>query len=260
MATLQATTPCRASISPVLQTGALLLLATLALPAQAQFVTYFDTNGETIGIVEQIAAVGFNTLDPITVFANDSTDVGYSILARNNSTLRMSGGTVTQSVVAFDNSLIHITGGNIGTDIEADDSGVIHFSGGSVAEDAIAFGTLNLYGGSIGEDLEVGDGGVANWFGGQVDGVLFPQLSGVIQVFGSNLLLTEVGPFPGAQEFLLTGVLLDGTSLNNSVLFANGGQVVLNNVPEPGITALLAGAGIVGIGLFFRRRCRINTG
>jgi hypothetical protein len=234
-----------------------LLMSTLALPACAQFETFFDTDGETIGVVENLAAVGFNTLDPITVFANSGTNVGNSLLVRNNSTLRMSGGTVGESVVSFNNSVIHLTGGDIGKHIEADPGGTVHVYGGNVVEDAIAFGTLNIYGGAIGEDLTVHAGGVANLYGGQIANVLFPQGTGVINVFGTDLLLTEVRQLPlGGREFLLTGTLRDGTSLNNTVLFFRGGQVVLNSVPEPGSVALLCGMGTVGGGLLFRRRRR----
>jgi hypothetical protein len=243
-----------------LRIGAVLLIAGMSLPASAQFDTYFDTDGETIGVVENLAAVGFNTLDPITVFANNGTHVGDSLLVRNNSTLRRSGGSVGGSVVSFNNSVIHLADGTIGNDIEADAGSVLHFYGGNVADDAIAFGTLNIYGGSIGQDLEVRGGGVANLYGGQIADVLFPQGEGVINIFGSDLLLTEVRLLPGGgREFLLTGTLRDGTSLNNTVLFFRGGQLVLNNVPEPGSIALLGGICTVGAGVLLRSRRRKSS-
>ena len=145
--------------------------------------------------------------------------------------MNLSGGSIKTSLAAYDTTTVNITGGS--------------FDSLFIQNNSIA----NIHGGSFTfpTDLLVADRGILNVYGSGLGATLIdPDYNGV-----------------GFSEYLLSGVLDNGSNLNNaSLLVQNGGgsivtfngQTVITGVPEPGSAALLVGMMAVGAGVLRKRR------
>lgn len=90
-------------------------------------------------------------------------------------------------------------------------------------------------------------------FGGEFVGEFALLHTAVVNVYGTNLMLEPVLGTPDDSDFLLTGVLSDGTAISNGVQIFDSAQLNLIAVPEPSSLALL---GIGSLGLITVRRRR----
>ena len=82
-----------------------------------------------------------------------------------------------------------------------------------------------------------------------------------LNFFGSNITATYYfSIYQDYTEYLLTGVLSDGSTLNGNRLIipysplGDYGKLTITNIPEPGSVALLIGFTTVGAGVLRRKR------
>ncbi|OHB71496.1 MAG: hypothetical protein A2V70_16005 [Planctomycetes bacterium RBG_13_63_9] len=201
----------------------------------------FDTStvnvtGGTVEVIEHIAIVAFG-----------------------HSEVNVTGGLIrsrdSQGIAARDFSIVNVSGGIFDTDNEsvlAEDSSTVSISAGEFNQLVGASGTsvLNVTGGTIGSLEPSGQGiyaegsAMVNVSGGSLRGELIAAGSSTLTIIGYDLDLTD--------EWL-TGRLADGTPLAHQAVTIDGGQFVLQNVPEPSVI-VLALTGILAAGLTWRRR------
>lgn len=251
-------------------TGALYLTLLMAGPARADHEldwTDFDTNGQTIGVVNTDVRVGKNTYAPITVFADGGTQVNGFVYLLHNATLDVSGGTVGFEVDAMDRSKIAVSGGYIENGIIVRDraagwvsggeigdltvldngAGVLfggtvfeefdtfdtskgYILGGSIGEDVSAYfqSVIVIRGGTIGRDVIVRQDATIHLLGGVIAGEILSFDNGVVNVYGKNLRLSNPEPvWGGGFRYDLTGTLADGTPLNHSAYVLATGRINL---------------------------------
>ena len=232
-------------------TLALLMAATPAAHAQ----NYFDTDGETIGIVSGETYIGQNNPDPFTVYTNAAT--------YNDS-----------PIGAYGQSTLEFNGGYVGSNLYAKGSSIVNLKAGYIAEEAYADtnATLNISGGSIGFSVFANNQGVVNITGGQIGGTLIVKQQGALSLFGYGLNATLVdGDLhigydgdqfdPSYSQYSLLGFLHDGTNITGQTLyFRNGDNHDFNlfnspqAVPEPGSVAFGIFATGSVLGLIARKR------
>jgi hypothetical protein len=167
-----------------------------------------------------------------------------SVVASGVSEVDMSGGTVDGSVIANGASTIIIAGGTILGNLIENGGTIVHISGGQIDDPS----TLGWY---------VNDTSLLDIDGfGLADTLLNPRFYGFLDPNFAD------SPFPYNQysEYRLSGILLDGTSVDGTLLFVQndtGARFDLINeptgpggggtAPEPGSIALVAlGGALLG--------------
>lgn len=185
-------------------------------------VQTFDNTFLTIGTPDGNAAV----LD-----IQDDLEVG------GNSIVDMYDGRVFDDVETSNSAVLNLFGGEYDEDIEAFDNSVINIFGGIYST---GFGDLDdIEGGEIAvEDDEVVNSAQINIHGGFFMGALFDpdfcaQGNGTMMIFGSDFAVdgveVEFGPIE-AESGLLTGILEDGSELNNDFIQLDNGVIILVEV------------------------------
>lgn len=231
--------------NPIINTlGAAFVLAAFAPTAHAQDNFYttgtstIDAAHSVVGNVIAGADSGFNTIDPLGNPYNPTVNV-------------VAGGTITGNVTAFNSTHINISGGFIGGFIQSLHTSTILITGGVIGGQVHANNqsTFTISGGSFAK-------GTAPTF--------YDFSPGALILIGNDLAAINprtitFGRGEKALDFDLTGTLLDGTSLDGSVIETSlTPAFILRNapasVPEPGGIALFVGLASVGTALLRRRR------
>ncbi len=84
--------------------------------------------------------------------------------------------------------------------------------------------------------------------GGAIASYLQVDTGSTLVVKGTGLSLVDVGPFFSGEQYLISGKLLSGESINIDAYAYSGGTFQVLNVPEPVTYALmLAGAVLIGL-------------
>jgi len=196
-----------------------------------------------------------------------------SLTAFNNSSITISGGSVTYDLGAGHNSSINIISGYVGRALEADGNSSITISGGWVGEDLDVddSATANMTAGYIDEDVRASDDSVITISGGTVGGHFATYNNGTIYLDGTGFQvdgqalsygdkLSDFVPLvehrpagEGIWDFYygnITGTLADGVStLDNRFWIYNTGEndgiadIII--VPEPCSLLLFGLAGLV---------------
>lgn len=224
-------------------------------PAQAQR-TFFSANTTINSAVPGSGYIGYasytdylsktNPTSPTVDLASGGS-IGTLLYALNSCTLNVSGGSIGGSLFAFNSSAINMSGGSIGVSLNLLDNSTTNVSGGSIGGGLTAFNnsTLNLTGGSIG-------------------GSLVARNSSTLNLYGIGLGDTLVDPNANGNSSLytLTGVLLDGTSVDGKSLYVQNSSLSsfhlfnVTSVPELGSGPLIVGLGIMSAGLLAFNRKR----
>ncbi len=140
--------------------------------------------------------------------------------------LNLTGGTVEGGLVVGRSSTASISGGHV--------MGQIHTSNSS----------LSILAGRIDSGLIAGGGGDVHLYGGQISGNLIAN-RGTLHVYGYDLQW---------DNDRVQGTLADGNPMDLPTEIFEDGQIVLHEVPEPGVLLLLATA--LGVGFCRRRTTR----
>ena len=174
----------------------------------------------------------------------------------------VNSGSVISSLYAYNSSAVNITDGNAPY-LAAYDRSIVNFSGG-VGGYITAFNSSLVYvrGGRLDHNLIATNNSVINLSGGNVNGVLSVEGNGAMNIMGSNLAALLVNPNFGsnASLYTLSGVLADGTPLNNKtldVINGTGASFRLFNtaaVPEPSSLTLFVGLITFSAGVLRKRR------
>ncbi len=191
--------------------------------------------------------------------------IGCALEAYDSSTVNVSGGSIGAWLYSLDSSTVNVSGGRIGLELMAAGSSTVNISGGSMSHlECLDSSTVNVTGGSIGGvyafrcstvTVNISGGSIGgvyafgsstvNISGGSIRNGLRIRESGTVNVFGSDLNLTDG---------LLTGTLADGTPLAKHVDIFGDGQLVLHNNPEPSTLLLLSMGGISLLAYRWRRK------
>lgn len=224
---------------------------------------------------------GANITSEVDVFNSSIVNVTGGDIAGfipyDNSVVNFLGGT-TQFALNIDNAVFNVMSGYV-SDLEGQGK-AIHVSGGQMdllvanvntdfAGNNLGSCIVDVTGGSIGE-VQSFNLGVFNLRGGTIAGDILAAFGGTVNVYGTNLtatLLDANHPVGGStySQYALSGVLTDGTVLNNSNLLVRNdspgdgslGQSSFHlfavNAPEPGTLGFLLCGGIGGSVLLRRR-------
>ena len=176
----------------------------------------------------------------------DGGDIWY-LQGQNYSTIEIAGGSIGSGLSATDSSMVEIIGGSIGTNIWAEGSSSISICGGSIGGSIASQenGTIEISGGSISGGLSAGHYGVIYLYGSDF------SVGGVDLNFGDSLRDYGIigGPHYGDLVGTVTGLLQDGTAMNNAFSISEASDADIIIVPEP-LSITLFGLG----GLFLRTR------
>ena len=183
-------------------------------------------------------------------------EIGDDLWADDNSTVTVSGGTIGGWLQARDNSTATVSGGEIGGDLYAWNNSTVTVSGGEIVGYLQAFGNsmVTVSGGEIGGGLLAYSTSTVTVSGGEIGGNLAAFDDSTVTIIGSGFNFAYGDYFDGGSldGLTLTGLLGDGTAINNTVNIDNSATVTLaRKIPEPATAAMvLLGAG----GLMCRRR------
>jgi hypothetical protein len=265
-------------------------LCTAAAAPVARAAVVFNTNGATIGAVNDSVLVGNAPVSPpITVFANAGTSVTGGLRVFNDSTLQMSGGSVASLTSLFNTSTFNFSGGTLGL-VQPQDSSTFNISGGLVTSTTAAFhtstinitggtlqavaaqnsstlnisgglvtnalgfhtSTINITGGTFSAAILAQGNSTVNIHGGNIFSGLIGTENGVFNIYGTNLQATFLDTVGGRNNYVLSGFLEDGTPLAGRTISLDiGSNATLQLVPAPGAAMLL---GLSAAGMLTRRR------
>ena len=244
-----------------------------------------NTPGTHVDLVDG-GEVGFLTAYNNATINMSGGLVNYSLQATDNGTITMSGGSIDGQLSVAGNSTVIITGCDwIDMGIQTQQNAVVTISGGEIGglsaggnsivtiSGGSAFGglsteyngTIIMTGGSVGSGISVDDDGTFTLSGGSVDGLLYTELDGTIYLDGTGfevdgtpleygdklsdfgILTTDAGGYD-YYGGTITGILTDGSALNNEFQILEPGQYEgtgdIYIIPEPA-TLLLLGLGAV---------------
>ena len=186
-----------------------------------------------------------------------TTAAGEDVFAAGTTKVNLlPGGLIGNDLVSYTNSTVTVSGGEIGDDLEAWYNSTLTVSGGEIGDDLEAWNdsTATVSGGEIGDDLKAWDNSTVTVSGGTIGDDLNAHENSTLTIIGSGF------NFPYGDYFdsgsltgqVLTGLLGDGTPINNQVNIYESATVTLaRKIPEPATAAMvLLGAG----GLICRRR------
>lgn len=146
----------------------------------------------------------------------DSSDVEHDLIAHDDSTVNIYGGSVHHDLITLDASQVNMYGGGVGPDLHIKDDSHVTISGG--------------------------------WVGGGFGGSVFLRNDSVTVIKGSNFEIDGQPLGYGVFTTLditsgkLTGMLLGGQPLNSNFYLYDNASLVL--IPEPA-TLFLLGLGAV---------------
>jgi fibronectin-binding autotransporter adhesin len=150
--------------------------------------------------------------------------------AREFSTFFMRGGTVGVGIspadlVAAENATVNLSGGTVGGNLSGFDSATINMSGGTVfGRGVFRTARFNFSGGNILGGVSQSPGLRAPRGGGQQSLAITASDGATISIFGGGLVATLVDPdADGMSKYQLTGRLADGTVIDGGFLFVQNG-------------------------------------
>jgi len=166
------------------------------------------------------------TVSAIGARINNEGGAIASIDAYRQSTVTMTGGTLTTNLSAHDASVVNFAGGTIGGSIFTDPGSVVNFMGGTVGNSAAEFdvkGLVNTSGGVVIGGYRVFNAGVANISGGKVDYEFDAASGSHVNFYGTQFEINGAA-IPGlslgtplvltTRDKVLTGTLMDGTTFS----------------------------------------------
>ena len=183
-------------------------------------------------------------------------EIGGWLQAFDNSTVTVSGGEIGGYLWANDNSTVTVSGGSIGDGLGANDNSTVTVSGGSIGDGLEAWNdsTVTVSGGEIGDYLEAYNNSTVTVSGGTIGDDVWALNDSTVTIIGSGFNFAYGDYFDGGSldGLTLTGLLGDGTPIDNTVYIYQSATVTLaRKIPEPATAAMvLLGAG----GLICRRR------
>lgn len=162
--------------------------------------------------------------------------------ARNNASITMTGGSVGDissggGIYALENATISMVDGSVGGYLLAWDNATVDMTGGSVGDHLIAYNnaTITMSGGSVGFLEAWGDADIT-MSGGLIEHQLRAYDNGILYLYGSDFevngtplvnddKLSDFGTFDANYYTgTITGILADGSALNNSFYIYNTGD------------------------------------
>lgn len=170
-------------------------------------------------------------------------EIGWGMVARDGSTIRMSGGAI-QGDVEVRNSTLQLSGGNIERNLQLTEGSILNMSGGFIADlsRASSGSTVNLTGGTLqrrftvdsgavinidtGEEEFVGqyvgaNGGIINLHSGQSSGGITTVNGGVFNMMpGSSIRTATIGGFRSITQ---TTANIMGGQITNEILVRQNG-------------------------------------
>ncbi len=162
----------------------------------------------------------------------------------DESTVEISSGTIDETIWAGGNCTVTVHDAQIGQNLLGNDECEITFWGGSI----------------------YGNFGLSNWcrgflYGGSVDGELIVNQDCQLTIAGSDFIIdgspVDYGTYTtGGRAYVetaISGILLDGSTVNNTLIMTQDASVVLTPIPEPCTLFLLF---LGGLALPIRRRSR----
>ena len=229
----------------------------------------------------------------LNIISGDEIVLDDSILARDSSTLTISGGsfedaaafdtatldflggTASEDVTGHGSSTVNILSGIIGDDVDAFDTATLNFLGGTASEHVTGRGysTVNILGGIIGDDLVAYDSCVMNVYGGDMlEGGVEAYDNSRVSISGGLIESLRAGRTSGEHTSLITiagngfnypyGEIPDSAGTLTGTL-ANGDPInapfeiysdaSIVLVPEPSTFILLA-MGALGLAAYAWRR------
>lgn len=159
--------------------------------------------------------------------------------ASGDSTMNISGGTMSDLATTYYRGTLNITGGTFKDWVWAQVNGEVNITGGTFDDHLFSFhnANLNLSGGVVGGDLHTNQNSTMTVFG-----------------TGFNFAYGDYGVKDILNGANLTGFLADGTAINSLVVIQEDSMVTLAApaiVPEPATLSLLSLGGLM---LLRRRR------
>ena len=182
-----------------------------------------------------------------------------SLIALDNSRVRVEGGSFVNDVVAADDSQLVISGGQLNDDVQLYGEASILITGGVIADDVETYGgTLSITGGTFAEDIEIFEGSAelsGGTFNTSGNGRFRVGADGSLVIVGREL--TVNGTAVGSGQItdvsgLISGTLADGSTFTDIRFSTQGGQGFLGfqAVPEPTSGSLVL---LATLALGFRR-------
>lgn len=200
---------------------------------------------------------------------------------RDDAAVNISGGTITGGVYCRgNNNVVNITGGSVHQSpvmagYEFGSGSTVNFSGGTVASlQAYTSSTINITGGTLLGEAIAGAGSTVNVSGGTFVPRAMPFMAsfwvytdpnaggpgGVLNFFGTDLVLTQLADEGFATVYGISGTLQDGTVMSNvriQLYIPQRGEpparIVLNNIPDPAVLSVALPLAMLG-----RRRRRFR--
>jgi hypothetical protein len=177
---------------------------------------------------------------PGTNFILNEGGTVQAVLGYNNSTIQITGGTITGNLDAHNNTVIEITGGTMSSYVNALDNSCITISGGVLNEQVRVWNssTINIRGGQFTKYITADDGNIYLFGSGFKVGDVDLHNGDNLRNFG---VLDSYGMWLKGN---VTGTLLNGSTINTNFYILNNTDAAIFIVPEPA-TLLLLGLGVV---------------
>ena len=181
-----------------------------------------------------------------------------SVYAYDTTTVNLrTDGSIGGHLGAYEYSTVNVSGGSIEVDLLPRNNSTVTVSGGSVGDDLLAYddSTVTVSGGSIGDYLASYNNSTMTVSGGSIGAGLVARNNSRFTIIGSGFNF-QYGDYTDGSlldlEFL-TGLLADGTPLDNQVWIYDSATVTLQQaVPEPSIVLLLVLGASVWLATFSR--------
>ena len=227
------------------------LLVTLALIAATLLLGAIPAQAENKIFNESGVIIDGDVWNMVDIY-NDDTVVDMSggmcdyITTYNGSTLNITGGQA--QVGACDYSTVKISGGTISNSANAYLNSTIYYSGSAYGQNLGAFDSGKVYmtGGTV-ENIGSIDSSIFNLYGGYITDSIFGSGSSIINIFGYDLSKTYSGGTYGNGQ--VSGYFTDNSSFTIDLYGASTYEHIYL-IPEP--TALL----LFSFGCLFLKRKR----